>query len=125
MKAYLFVYSQKCTQAQVHAFLNHTNAIKTWIAPFPYAAILLSDLGAQDLGAILHRRLSGAWFIVTEMNRQLVDGWLPGNLWTYVNEPELAGSQQSPLGQLPSPPPPPSPLRGIFARAAGQSGQHQ
>ena len=39
MKTYLFAYSQVCTQAQVHAFLNDTNAIKTWIAPFPYAAI--------------------------------------------------------------------------------------
>ena len=125
MKAYLFAYSQTCTQAQVHAFLNDTNAIKTWIAPFPYAAILVSDLSAQDLGAILHRRLSGAWFIVTEMDRQLVDGWLPGNLWTYVNEPEQVGSQKSLLELLSPPPPPSPPPGGIFARAAGQSGQHQ
>ena len=129
MKAYLFAYSQICTQAQVHAFLNDTNAIKTWIAPFPYAAILVSDLSAQDLGAMLHRRLSGAWFIVAEMNRPLVDGWLPGNLWAYVNEPEQVGSEktQKSLFDLVSPPPPPSspspPPRGIFARAVGQSGQ--
>jgi len=108
----------------VHAFLNDTNAIKTWIAPFPYAAILVSDLSAQNLGAILHRRLSVAWFIVTEMNRQLVDGWLPGNLWAYVNEPEQVGSQKSLLDLLSPPQPSPPPPRGIFARAAGQSGQH-
>ena len=124
MKAYLFAYSQTCTQAQVHAFLNDTNAIKTWIAPFPYAAILVSDLSAQDLGAILHRGLSGAWFIVTEMNRQLVDGWLPGNLWEYVNKPGQAWTQ-SLFGQLPPTPPASPPPRGIFARAVGQGGQHQ
>ena len=45
MKAYLFAYSQACTQAQVQAFLNDTKAIKMWVAPFPYAAILVSDVG--------------------------------------------------------------------------------
>ena len=121
MKTYLFAYSQMCTQAQVHALLNDTNAIKTWIAPFPYAAILVSDRDTRDLGAILHRHLSGAWFIVTEMNRQLVDGWLPGNLWEYVNEPEQAWSR----GLFEHLSPPPSTSTGIFAQALGQSGQHQ
>ena len=118
MKAYLFAYSQTCTQAQVHAFLNDTNAIKTWIAPFPYAAILVSELSTQDLGAILHRRLAGAWFIVTEMNRQLADGWMPGNLWEYVNEPEQASSrklfeQLSPPPPASTPPPAPRKRRGL------------
>ena len=120
MKTYLFAYSQMCAQAQVHAFLDDTNAIKTWIAPFPYAAILVSDLDVQDLGAILHKRLSDAWFIVTEMDRQHVDGWLPGNLWTYVNKPEQAESRGL-LRQL-SPPPPTS--TGILGKI-GQDGRHQ
>ena len=106
MKAYLFAYSQACSQAQVHAFLNDTNAIKMWVAPFPYAAILVSDLNTQDLGAILHRRLSDSWFIVTEMNRQTVDGWLPENLWEYVNEPEQAWSRKL-FEQIPPPKTPP------------------
>ena len=49
MKAYLFTYSLTCPQAQVHAVLNNTNAIHTWIAPFPYAAILVSNLTTQEL----------------------------------------------------------------------------
>ena len=106
MKAYLFAYSQACSQAQVHAFLNNTQAVKTWVAPFPYSAILVSDLNTQDLSAILQRRLQGAWFIVTEMNRQMVDGWLPENLWAYVNEPEQAWSRKL-FEQLPPPKTPP------------------
>ena len=121
MKTYLFAYSQLCTPAQVHAFLNDTNGIKTWIAPFPYSAILVSDLSAQDLGAILHRRLSGAWFLVTEMDRQLVDGWLPGNLWEYVNEPGQAWSRKL-FEQLSHPPPTST---GFLAKVAGQSGRNQ
>ena len=107
MKAYLFAYSQACMQAQVQAFLNDTKAIKMWVAPFPYAAILVSDLDTQDLSAILHRRLSDAWFIVTEINRHTADGWLPGNLWEYVNKPEQAWSQKL-FEQIP-PPKTPSP----------------
>ena len=110
-----------CAQAQVHAFLNDTNGIKTWIAPFPYAAILVSDLNIQDLGAILHRRLSGAWFIVTEMNRHIVDGWLPGNFWEYVNEPGQAWSRS--LYANLSPPPPMS--TEYVPKAIDQGGGHQ
>ena len=117
MKAYFFAYSQACMQAQVHALLNDTKAIKTWVAPFPYAAILVSDLNAQDLGAILHRCLSDSWFIVTEMNRQTVDGWLPGNLWEYVNEPEQAWSRKL-FEQLPSPQtrPPDNPFAALLSK---------
>ena len=102
MKAYLFAYSQAWTQAQVHTILNHTQAVETWIAPFPYAAILISNLNAQDLGAVLHRRLSDAWFVVTELNPASVDGWLPSNLWSYVNQPGQAWSQ-NPFENLPPP----------------------
>ena len=93
MKAYLFAYSQAWTQAEVHAILDDTQAIKTWIAPFPYAAILISNLNSRALGAVLHRRLSDAWFVVTELNPASVDGWLPSNLWNYVNQPGQAWSQ--------------------------------
>ena len=86
-------YSQAWTQAQVHSILNDTQAIDTWVAPFPHAAILISNLNAQDLGAVLHRRLSDAWFLVTELNPASVDGWLPENLWSYVNQPGQAWSQ--------------------------------
>ena len=124
MKAYLFAYSQACVQAQVHAMLNDTQAIKMWVAPFPYAAILVSDLNSQDLGAVLHKRLSDAWFIVTEMNRQIVDGWLPGNLWEYVNKPGRAWTQNL-FGQLPPTPPASPPPRGFVPTVMGQGGQHQ
>ena len=90
MKAYLLTYSQLCSPARAYTVLNATNAIKTWIAPFPYAAILVSDLGTQELGAILRQHLGNVWFLVTEINHQVVDGWLPGNLWKYVNDPAQA-----------------------------------
>ncbi len=94
MKSYLLTYSPVCPQARVHAVLNTTNAIQNWIAPFPYAAILVSDLTTQELGAILRNHLAGVWFMVTQLDKKLVDGWLPGDFWEYVNNPAQASLQK-------------------------------
>ena len=95
MKSYLFTFSHPCKQAQAHDVLNNTEGIQTWIAPFPYSAILVSKLNAQDLSDTLHDRLpNDVWFMVAEMDPQAVNGWLPGNLWGYVNDPQKAGSGQ-------------------------------
>ena len=104
MKPYLFTYSAACSQATVHAILNATNAIHNWIAPFPYSAILVSNLDTRELGATLRHQLNGAWFVVTQIDNQLTDGWLPRDMWQYVNNPGKA-SLPGPLPHQPFPPP--------------------
>ncbi len=104
MRPYLFAYSQACPQAHAHAVLNDTQGVDTWVAPFPYAAILVSRLSTQDLSAILRERLPGVWFMVTEMSTQSVNGWLPGNLWEYVNNPQQAWRRRLFQGLVPTPP---------------------
>lgn len=94
MKSFLFTYSQACTQAYAHAILDATQAIETWVAPFPYAAILISRLDVQDLTSVLRGRLPNVWFMVTEVNGQSANGWLPGDLWLYVNEPYEAWAKK-------------------------------
>ena len=94
MKSYLFTYSQLCTQEWAHTVLNDTEGVQTWVAPFPYSAILVSKLNTQALSAILRERLPNVWFVVAEMNGQSADGWLPGDLWEYVNDPQKAWSRQ-------------------------------
>ena len=104
MKPYLFAYSQACPQAHAHSVLNDTQGVDTWVSPFPHAAILVSRLNTQDLSAIIRERLPGVWFMVTEMTPQSVNGWLPGILWEYVNDPPKAWSRK--LIQKLSPTPP-------------------
>ena len=119
MKPYLFTYSAACSQAGVHAILNATNAIENWIAPFPHSAILVSNLDTRELGAILRHHLNGAWFVVTQIDSQLIDGWLPGDMWQYVNNPgeaSLAGlAPHQPL------PPPPGGLGGLLGSTIGRT----
>ena len=93
MKSYLLTYTQAGAPAHVQYVLSDTQAVETWVAPFPYAAILISNLNIQDLAAVLRDRLPGIWFMVTELKSDTVQGWLPGNLWEYVNNPQHAWSQ--------------------------------
>ena len=57
MKAYLLKHSQACTPIHVQTLLNETEGIETWVSPFPYGAILVSELNVRDLAAVLRSRL--------------------------------------------------------------------
>ncbi len=94
MKAYLLAYSQACTPQHVQHQLNDMRAVSTWITPFPFAAIVVSDHSVNDLAAVLRERLPGVWFMVTELRGSSVQGWLPRDLWDYVNCPSQASSGQ-------------------------------
>ena len=93
MKSYLLTYTQAVRPAYVQHVLNDTKTVETWVAPFPYAAILISEQDIQDLAAVLRNRLPGIWFMVAELKGDTVQGWLPGNLWEYVNDPQQAWSR--------------------------------
>ena len=108
MKSYLLSYSQTCTPERVQYVLDDTQAVETWVTPFPYAAILISKLNVGDLSAVIRDRIPGAWFMVTELNGGGVRGWLPGNLWEYVNDPQKAWSRKLFSGMVPPPTPSPS-----------------
>lgn len=98
MKAFLFTYSNLCTPWQAQAILNETEAVTTWAQPFPNAALLVSNLDARDLAAVLRGRLGETWFLITELNGGTVDGYLPGNLWEFINsaripwQPQISGT---------------------------------
>lgn len=85
MKSYLFTYSPLCADRHAQAILNETNAVTTWVQPFPNAAIIISGLDAKDLGAVLRSRLGAIWFLITEIHGATIDGFLPGNLWQFIN----------------------------------------
>lgn len=107
MKPYLFTYSQQCPAWYAQGILNQTNAITTWVQPFPNAAIVISNLEARDLGAIFRERLGETWFVISELSPLRVDGLLPRNVWEFINSP--------PTASLPAP--------GSYAAAPRIAGQ--
>ena len=102
MKPYLFAYSQRCPAWYAQGILNETNAVTTWIQPFPNAAIVLSKLEARELGAIFRERLGETWFVVGQLTPRSVDGLLPRNLWEFINSPPTA-SLPAPVGHAQNP----------------------
>lgn len=73
-----------CADWYAQAILNETNAVTTWVQPFPNAAIIISSLDAKDLGAVFRGRLGATWFLITEIHGATIDGLLPGNLWQFI-----------------------------------------
>lgn len=90
MKSCVLTYDRSCVPAHVRGALNDIDAIGTWVSPFPYAAIVVSELDVGGLSAVLRERLPGAWFMVAELRSEAVRGWLPGKLWEYVSDPQRA-----------------------------------
>ena len=101
MKSYLLSHSEACAPEDVRQVLNDTRAVETWVTPFPYAAILISQLDVRDLAAVIRERLPGVWLMVTELNSGAVQGWLPADLWEYVNDPLEARSRNLFSGVIP------------------------
>ena len=115
MKSYLLSHSGACAPEHVQQVLNDIRAVETWITPFPYAAILISRLDVGDLAAVIRERLPGVWLMLTELNGRSVQGWLPANLWEYVNDPLKARSKKLFSGVAPPSPPPSGPsLADVF-----------
>ncbi len=88
MKPFLFTYSPTCPSWIVQGALNDTNAVETWVQPLPQAVIVVSRLAARDLASVFRGRLGETWFVLTEVNSQTVDGFLPGNLWHFIRDAE-------------------------------------
>ena len=103
MKPYIFAFSQLLPQWQAQAILNDTKAVATWVQPFPNAAFILSELDVRDLAAVFRQQLGQTWFVVSQLDGHTSDGWLPGNVWPFVNhEPGATALPHLPVPVAPN-----------------------
>jgi len=108
VKAYLLTYNSVFNPEYVHQILNNTRAIQTWVSPFPYSAIVLSNLTVNELAAVLQTHFAGVWFMLAEVNKDNTNGWLPAQFWEYVGDPQAAWSKRL-FAQFAKTLPPPRP----------------
>ena len=87
MKAYLFTWNPVLPQMHIASVLNSSNAIDTWVSPFPSVAIVVSKLSLSELTAVPNTHMAGIWFILNEANSVNTSGLLPAEFWNYVNNP--------------------------------------
>jgi hypothetical protein len=102
MKAYLFTYNTALSSNYINNLLNTSNAINTWVSPYHGTSIIISQLTVSELSAVLHSHLDDIWFIVIEATPTNSNGWLPGNFWDYISDPNTAWTS-SLLSSLTSP----------------------
>ena len=100
MNAYVLTHS--AAPQTVYDMLNGSRAVMTWVSPFPYAALVLSNLTLPELSAVVHTHLGDTWFIVMEATQQNTQGWLPVHFWDYINDPQGTWSKQL-FSKLPPP----------------------
>ncbi|WP_139369667.1 hypothetical protein [Xanthomonas axonopodis] len=93
MKAFLLSFSALLNANHVHAVLNSSNAVDTWVSPFPFSAIVVSRLTAIELGAVFHSHFGDTLFMLVEATAWNTSGWLPPEFWEYVNSPHAAWSK--------------------------------
>jgi len=101
VKAYLLSFSALINANHVYAVLNNSNAVDTWVSPFPFSAILVSRLTTSELAAVLHSHFGEALFMIVEATSWNSSGWLPPEFWEYVNNPQGAWSKN--VFKLPAP----------------------
>jgi hypothetical protein len=80
------------TPDDVYEILNNTAAVVTWVSPYPYLFIALSNLTVAELSAVLQTHFAGIWFILVEATPHNSNGWLPSQFWEYINDPGKAWS---------------------------------
>ena len=126
MRAFALSHNIVIPPEDVYDILNATSAVVTWVSPYPYLDIVLSNLTVAELSAVLQTHFAGIWFLLVEATPINSDGWLPGQFWEYINDPGKAWSKTilADLLKLPRPSlPAPAPKEGLpsFLDFLGQS----
>ena len=74
--------------AQIHAFIEQHRDIRTWYIPFSGTYVIKSELALVTLVEPFRRFFGPNLFILTYVNRSLIGGSLPNQVWDWINEVE-------------------------------------
>jgi hypothetical protein len=87
-KAYLLTFYQSFRFAQSDIdFLDSTPEVMNWFI-FPPSIFIVSEHSAYDLSAIFREQYPEQHFIVSQIVRGDNDGWLPQEIWDFINNPQ-------------------------------------
>jgi hypothetical protein len=65
--------------------------ILNWFAYSPHALLVVSRHDAVYLADIFRKVWPGLFFVVAEIDRTKVDGYINQAVWTFINEPKPSG----------------------------------
>ena len=128
LKAFLLVFHSGVPRQTITDYLDTRPEVLDWLSPFPNAVFIVSRGNVRELQQVIHQQFSTLFFCLAEVGAQNADGWLPPNVWDFVNNPKSSGKWDLPpplppssLPDLGLPPtkPPPKDLSGLGALLLG------
>jgi hypothetical protein len=68
--------------------IDSIESIVNWSAFLPSGICLVSSASAKEVARDIRRALPNTRFLVVEIEPGKKNGWLPKNVWRFINEPK-------------------------------------
>jgi hypothetical protein len=93
LKVHLLTFDDtKVSRDAVITKIDRIEAIVNWSAFLPGGICLVSSLPAKELAKEIRKEMPGTHFLVAELDRGRRNGWLPRDVWAFMNDPKaIAG----------------------------------
>jgi hypothetical protein len=90
-KVFLFGFNpQSLSRDRVTTFFDQNPNFLNWITILPGQLFFVADLTARDVTLIIRERFPDQILFVTEVSQLSSDGWLPQDIWNFINNPSSA-----------------------------------
>jgi len=103
MNAFLFVFDDThLTREQVWTRLNKLPEIGHWYSLFGNTFCLASEHSAQSLAARVREEIiPEVRFLIVEIDARKKGGWLPREIWDFLDRPEASSLYNHPRNEKP------------------------
>jgi len=72
-------------------YLDTLPEVLNWYAIMRDSIFIISEYNATQLREALHLRFPYSFFIITELQAGMYDGWLPKKNWDFIARPHSSG----------------------------------
>ncbi len=75
----------------VMAFLDTRSEVLNWFKILSNAILIVSRSDATALSALIHLQFPAMWFVLTEVDKSKINGWINQPVWNFINDPKSSG----------------------------------
>jgi len=61
-----------------------------WISNFEGTVLVVSPRTLRELREIFHTQFPAWFFMISEVKKDEIDGWMPANIWDFIQNPKPA-----------------------------------
>lgn len=96
-KVYLIGFnSQVIRRDELTGYLEQSPLFENWMSLLPGQVFAVSAYQLYEVSSSLRERFSGQFLFVAEVNQMTCDGWMPKDIWEFINNPKPSYSVASP-----------------------------